>query len=476
MKMPRTEVYGEEKRVEELPLFTQQEEEATPRMKVETEPEKVEKQLIVPSNISKSIPKRRPELILDYLPEGSSVGQIYGESGAGKTFVAVSMVGSLTSNIGKWLGKKCRTNCRVAYLTKEGQNNLFMRFKAWCKYHHVDERIMDNNLFFLDVDYSSSIYMDMESEEYKTLLKNLQENGPFDVVFLDTYAEFSKGQDENAKGTAQEFINAMKKIADTLNACVIMIHHPKKFDKIENSDPSYVPDDGRGSGAVKGALDVQISIGGKIKDGSAKLTIVKSKDGDKEGKESQIQLKSEVVTFEEYGIDEWSGRYPQSLVVVDTDLIKILTKDERNLKNTIEEGIDTGEVPYTVLQMPNKICPFGRLSFRTEDFFPYFKKKFLGEGTQQRKAKRAGLPYTDKDLNNMINPNRDEEMGKLAKAGLIDFDKKKNARGATIEPKDNYSYSNEDGVWKFKIFEEAIEKVRKEQQEELEKLKQVEKQ
>lgn len=469
MNLPEKIVYEEVEKEATTPMEEME-------IKVVTEIEKVERKLIIPSNISKSIPIRRPELILDYLPQGSSVCQIYGESGAGKTFVAVSIVGSLISNIGKWLGKKCKTNCRVAYLTKEGQNNLFMRFKAWCKYHHVDERIMDNNLFFLDVDYSSSIYMDMESEEYKTLLKNLQENGPFDVVFLDTYAEFSKGQDENAKGTAQEFINAMKKIADTLNACVIMIHHPKKFDKIENSDPSYVPDDGRGSGAVKGALDVQISIGGKIKDGSAKLTIVKSKDGDKEGKESQIQLKSEVVTFEEYGIDEWSGRYPQSLVVVDTDLIKILTKYERNLKNTIEEGIDTGEVPYTVLQMPNKICPFGRLSFRTEDFFPYFKKKFLGEGTQQRKARRAGLPYTDKDLNNMINPNRDEEMGKLAKAGLIDFDKKKNARGATIEPKDNYSYSNEDGVWKFKIFEEAIEKVRKEQQEELEKLKQVEKQ
>ena len=36
-------------------------------------------------------------------------------------------------------------------------------------------------------------------------------------------------------------------------------------------------------------------------------------------------------------------------------------------------------------------------------FDSYFEKKFLGEGTQQRKAKRAGLPYTDKSLQSLLN-------------------------------------------------------------------------
>lgn len=468
MKLPEKIIYDELEEKEELPLLQEQTQEETSssmmNMKVETEVEKVEKQLIVSSNMSNFTRPAAFWLIPGYIPKGPSVGQIYGPSGAGKTFAAVDIGATLASGLGNWQGVKCKTNCKVAYLTKEGQRMLPVRFKAWTKFHHVDDKVMDNNLFFLDVNYSSSVYMDMNSDDYKTLLQNLQDNGPFDIIFLDTYAEFSKGRDENSKETGQEFVDAMNKMAHFLQACIIMIHHPKKFDSNEQKDPFYLPPDGRGSGVVKGALDVQISIGGKVnsgdktKPGTILLTVVKNKDDGNEGKDSEIALTSKIITFPEYGKDEW-GRELTSLVLIKTKLIRSLDEHIIKLKCWIEERFDDGTIPYKIEQRPTKFLPDVSVSFNSEDLI-----NKLPEYLTLTKEK----PKSRRELMIIINPEQPRLIGNLVKAGLLKYIKVTKGQ-YVFTTVDNYIYP-EGGTWEIDELEKIKEEIAEQQQKELQKL------
>lgn len=456
MKLPEKIVYEEEK------------EATTPRdemeIKVVTEVEKVERKLIIPSNMSHFTRPDFQWLIPGYIPK-VGIGQIFGPSGAGKTFVATDIGATLTSGLGEWQGVKCKTNCRVAYLAKEGQKMLPVRFKAWCKYHHVDERIMDKNLFFLDTDYSSSVYMDMESEEYKTLLKNLQDNGPFDIIFLDTYSQFSNGDNENSRETAQDFVNAINKMAQTLNAFVMMIHHPKKLNQEDQKNIFYVSDDGRGSNAIKGALDVLMYVGGKInsgdpnKPGKILLTVVKNKDDENEGKMSEIALTSKVITFPEYGKDEW-GRELKSLVLVRTELTRPLEDFVIKLKCWIEDQLDKETIPYKVEHKPTKFSPYGSVSFNSEDLVKMLPEYLKAPGQQKTKSR--------KELMIIINPEQDRLIGKMVKAGLLKYEKLKKGQ-YIFTTEDNYNYPD-GGTWEIDKLEKIKEEIAEQQQKELQEL------
>jgi RecA-family ATPase len=187
---------------------------------------------------------------------------VYGESGAGKSFLALDMALHV-ANGKEWQDKKTKKGA-VFYVAGEGQTGITARCHAWALHHDVD---LENVPFYctdgaviptddkqLD-DLFSDITHWIESTGEQPLL-----------VFFDTLARCFDG-DENSAKDAGRYIQAIDKIKKRFKCCVVTVHHTGK-------DTGR---GGRGSSAFKGAWDMEHAL--SVKDGGIKqLETTKAKD------------------------------------------------------------------------------------------------------------------------------------------------------------------------------------------------------
>src|SRR5699024_10060846 len=85
-----------------------------------------------------------------WLPEGA-VSMIYGESGAGKTFIALDIACSIAAGI-EWCGRRTK-HAPVIYMAGEGHYGLRQRIASWCTSHGVtslDNLIVSSKAVDLD--------------------------------------------------------------------------------------------------------------------------------------------------------------------------------------------------------------------------------------------------------------------------------------------------------------------------------------
>jgi hypothetical protein len=82
--------------------------------------------------------------------------------------------------------------------------------------------------------------------EFQTLIED-RDSG---LVIVDALADIMEG-DENSKQDTQPVLSALRKIAESTNTAIIVIHH-------SNKSGGY-----RGSSAIKGALDLMVKIESK---------------------------------------------------------------------------------------------------------------------------------------------------------------------------------------------------------------------
>lgn len=373
-------------------------------------------------------------LIKDYLPRGVYYGSMYGASGSGKSFIALDMQLHIASGLALWHGIKCE-QAKVAYLTKEGNSSIPTRVKCWADYHKADYKQIRENFFVLSPDRNyTSIVMNQGTQEYKDLIAELKEKGPFGLVTLDTFMEFFDGDDENGSVEMQEFNIAVKNFAKELKTNVFVIHHCGKWNiKEAKEDPYFLVPDGRGSSALKGALDYQFGVGGRIKSKyGAKLMITKTKDGNLEGEESEIYFYGNKYELTDLGTDKY-GEYESSLVIERGGESKKLYYQTRNDKETIESLIEEGliKVEYR-LKLPNgpKMLPF-----ITSDDLKDNITEIIGEASK-------------KEISNQLNPKQEGRLiARLIQAGLIDAEKI--GRGSyRYYIQDNPVYEDNNGIWK----------------------------
>ena len=78
-------------------------------------------------------------------------------------------------------------------------------------------------------------------------LINLVEDREVGLLIIDALADIMEG-DENSKQDTQPVLSALRKIAESTNTAIIVIHH-------SNKSGGY-----RGSSAIKGALDLMVKI------------------------------------------------------------------------------------------------------------------------------------------------------------------------------------------------------------------------
>lgn len=183
-------------------------------------------------------------LIRDYLPLNSTC-MVYGESGAGKSFLVLDM--ALSIAIGKqWAGQRTKQGA-VFYVIGEGQSGIKARCQAWAIHHQIS---LENVPFYC----TESAVLLPDKSNLLALMNGIDHwfksigKQPALIVF-DTMARCFNG-DENQAKDASAYIQAMDTIKQAFECCVLNVHHTGK-DKTKG---------GRGSSAFKGAWDMEFSL------------------------------------------------------------------------------------------------------------------------------------------------------------------------------------------------------------------------
>ena len=249
-------------------------------------------------NLTKSRPHSSPftsgyellseDIMIDYLIQGiietDTSGQLFGPSGAGKTFVALDM--SLCIATGKrWNNREVKQGL-VIYFCAEGRAGISRRIKAWCIIH-------GKNKDDLSLIHISKNTIEFSQDKEETIVMNIlaipeAHEKQVALVVIDTLARhMPSGADENSTKDMSIMIHVVDGIREKLGNCVIMFVHHSGHSSMERA---------RGASALKAALDFEICC----KPGELKFTKMK----DAEAPESiGFKLKS-VIISEDSDIEE----------------------------------------------------------------------------------------------------------------------------------------------------------------------------
>ncbi len=197
-------------------------------------------------------------LVRNWLPD-SGLAMLFGPSGAGKTFAALSMAASIAS--GKaWHGHKVAQGA-VIYLAGEGHYGLRMRVAAWAQQHGPEG---------LENLYISNRGIDLDAPQAAAeVIRAIKEPSPDRValVVVDTLATHFGGEENSARDTRQ-LLSAAQVIGRAYGCVVCLIHHT-------GLGPA---DRARGSSSLKAAMDWQMLLASA--DDQITLSCTKAKDSE----------------------------------------------------------------------------------------------------------------------------------------------------------------------------------------------------
>ncbi len=181
------------------------------------------------------------EMIADH---GLSV--IYGDPGAGKSFIALDMALRLSMGM-DWHGIGAKP-CGVLYIAGEGARGLGKRVKGWRREHALEG--VDAPFALLPVAVQI-----LEATERAKLIRTIdaaKASAGFDIglVVIDTVSRALAGADENGQEAMSAFVSACGEIQNHIGGAVIAVHHSGK-DKDRGM---------RGSTVLLGGCDASIKV------------------------------------------------------------------------------------------------------------------------------------------------------------------------------------------------------------------------
>ena len=200
-----------------------------------------------------------PEILIDGLIDHGTVTKLVGESGKGKSFVAIDW--SLCIAAGRrWQGRRVRRG-RVLYIAAEGAFGLKKRIQAWTRIHGP----VPADSFVLIPDAVQLA----DAGHLQALIKVAKD---FDVVVIDTLARTSAGLEENSAKDMGVYMNNAYKVRDSAReagATVLIVHHT-----------GYDIKRARGSSALFANGDGEILIESGDPHDLMTMTVKKRKDGE----------------------------------------------------------------------------------------------------------------------------------------------------------------------------------------------------
>jgi len=212
---------------------------------VDDAPPKVKKSLFVDGAVLRKRPVVINWLVKDLI-ETPSAGMIFGDSSVGKTFFTLDLAMSIAC--GKdWFGKLARGGICV-YFLGEGNTGFRRRLDAWCIDREME--LPPDRLFVSErcIEMHSSAFPPIRDELRAIMERTGQE---ISLCIVDTLSRhMPAGMDENSAKDSGEFVKAIDRIKDEFSCAVAILHHCGQADK----------DRGRGSTAIKGAMDWEIKV------------------------------------------------------------------------------------------------------------------------------------------------------------------------------------------------------------------------
>lgn len=209
-------------------------------------------------------------LIKDWVPKGALV-QMIGQPGEGKSFVALDQ--AMHVALGReWHGHRV-TRAKVGYMVAEGASGMGQRVKAWEKRFNGGEQV--TGITFIPFPIQAG-----DPAAWETLILACARLG-FGYIVIDTQARVTVALEENSAKEMGQFVHAADRLLRMTGATVTLVHHLNK-----------AGGSARGSGAMKGAVNTEITVSKSENRVTSKVT--KQKDAE-EGPPLTLQLVSEEV-------------------------------------------------------------------------------------------------------------------------------------------------------------------------------------
>jgi hypothetical protein len=194
-----------------------------------------------------------------------STGMLYGDSGAGKTFVALDIAWHVARGV-EWAGRRV-VQAPVLYASLEGNEGFRKRMLAAKQVHGPAGKMFAR--YTLPVRFVRGQDGDASVADMARVAGKLGTiaGQPVGLIVLDTLARAMAGDDENSTSDMTHFIERRaSEIARVTGAAVMIVHHKNKSGAV------------RGSGALYGACDFVLEA--KSDEKGRALFVHKNKDGE----------------------------------------------------------------------------------------------------------------------------------------------------------------------------------------------------
>lgn len=262
--------------------------------------------------------------IRDVLERGV-LGMIFGDPGAGKSFVTLGMAASIATGT-DWIGRKV-TQGAVAYVAGEGFGGIKRRLKAWSKHTGVTLKGVPLYVSRRAVAFSDPMALGELHGELDALSDRPA------LIVIDTVARATPGMDENSAKEVGAFIGTCDRLREKFNATVLVVHHSGHADKGR----------AKGSIALKGAVDFEAGVSRSPNDDAVVvLRSTKMKDG---GPFADVHMR-----FEPVQLPPTRDFQPQSSAVLvpaeapeKPPKAPTLSNADRLLRGIIEDGATEAE-------------------------------------------------------------------------------------------------------------------------------------
>lgn len=207
------------------------------------------------------------ELVEGWLPKGEALIGLFGNSGAGKTFLALDLALTLATGLPSWQGQQTLGNrLNVGYFCAEGFRNFKKRVIGWLKYHNMTPQDI------ADTFHATNVTMGMDEDENLERLKvAILDSGRLDFIIIDTLNRYMTGN-ENDTADSTKMINSFGVLSKLCSCPVCYLTH-----KGVSKDAS---DRQRGSSVWLAACDLSIDLRREKNSNRVIVEQRKNKDGE----------------------------------------------------------------------------------------------------------------------------------------------------------------------------------------------------
>ena len=219
-------------------------------------------------------------IIKGVLPQ-AELGVLYGESGSGKSFIALDLAAAIALG-NEWRGHKVKQG-KVVYIAAEGANGFRNRLRAYSHQHQLDLKTLP-----LHIIHAAPNLLD--KTDALDVAKAILSVGKPDLVIVDTLAQTMPGGNENGGEDMGKAMAHCRGIHRATGALVLLVHHSGK----DSSKGA------RGWSGLRAAADVEMEV--VRSDQERMLSVTKQKDGD-DGAEFGFKLVQVTVDIDEDGDD-----------------------------------------------------------------------------------------------------------------------------------------------------------------------------